>query len=201
MAGRSEGYREEPRRPPGQSRASSLIPAPGGLEIVQAFLNTTPTKKKADELVTPRDLADWMTRNGLLPAEAALTAADLGRARDIRAGLRTVAASHNRYTLNEAQVARLDQASVGARAQVRFDRDGTSRLELISRDIDDALGALLGIVHAARCDGKWLAFKLCGDPKCHRAFFDFTKNASGRWCTRRCGDRMRATTHRRRNKR
>ena len=81
--------------------------------------------------------------------------------------------------------------------EVRFDRDGTSRFEPISRNFDDALGTLLGFAHAARCAGQWPWFKLCGRPGCRQAFFDFTKNHSGRWCSRRCGDTMRARIRRR----
>jgi predicted RNA-binding Zn ribbon-like protein len=154
----------------------------------------------SDELATPRDLAAWLSRNALLPAGLELSAADLDRARAARGGLRAQLAAHGGGSLDQSALRRLDEAAVGARAQVRFDRDCTSRLELISRDFDDALGTLLGLVHAASCEGKWQALKLCDHPQCGRAYFDFTKNLSGRWCTRRCGDKIRAKAHRRRRK-
>ena len=95
---------------------------------------------------------------------------------------------HSGGEMDEAAVVRLDQAAAGARAQVRFDRDGTPRLEPVSRDFDDALGTLLGYVHEAYCSGKWLSFKICANGECRKAFFDFTKGRTGRWCTRRCGE-------------
>ena len=145
MYNKIRGVKEEPRRPPGLSRISSPIPAPGGLELVQAFVNTA--SPASDELRTPRGLSDWLSRNGLLPAGTELTKADLERARDARTGLRALLVTNGGGRLNNSAVARLDRATVGARAQIRFDRHGTSRFELISRDLDDALGVLLGNRH------------------------------------------------------
>ena len=198
VRGRNRGYKEEPRRPAGQSRVSSPLLAPGSLRLVQALLNTV--GPQVEELDTPGSLSDWLSRNGLLPAGTELTRSDLERIRDTRSGLRALLATHSGGTLDQASVALLNRAAVGARAHIRFDRDGTSRFELISRDLDDALGILLGFVHLARAEGKWPAFKLCGHPGCRRAFFDFTKNRNGKWCTRRCGDKIRAKAKRRAEK-
>ncbi len=195
IRGRNVGYKEESRRPSGHYRVSSPIPAPDDLGIVQVFLNTSVSKK--DELNAPRGLSDWLSRNGLLPAGTELTITDVARTRDVRTGLRALLAANGGSSLDEASVAKLDRAAVGARVQIRFDRDGSSRIELISRDLDDVLGTLLGFVHAARSEGKWPAFKLCAHPECRRAFFDFTKSRNGKWCTRRCGDKIRAKAHRR----
>ncbi len=40
--------------------------------------------------------------------------------------------------------------------------------------------------------------KACGDPDCLAAFFDASKNHTGRWCARRCGNRCNARAMRRR---
>lgn len=203
--GRSRGYREEARRPPGQSRDASVIPAPGRLEILQELLNTLNGPDGTDALQSPLDLSDWLSKKGLLPAGLELDGADLERARAVRAGLRALVRVHGRTgkALGEPDpeaVARLDRAAVGARAQVRFDRDGSSRFDLVSRTFEDALGALLAIVHMAQADGTWSALKVCAHPRCRQVFFDFTKGSNGKWCTRRCGDKIRAQTHRRRQK-
>ncbi|MEM7353668.1 MAG: CGNR zinc finger domain-containing protein [Acidobacteriota bacterium] len=201
MYGRKrKGVKEKSRTPPGESRAAGPIPAPGDLQVVQAFLNTVQFETGKDELATPRDLADWLSRNGLLPAGSELAAADLGRARDARAGLRALFTAQA-GEVDEQAMSRLDRAAAGARAQVRFDRDGTTRLEHVSRDFDDALGTLLGLVHAARCAGQWPAFKICAHSRCRNAFYDFTKSCNGKWCSRRCGDKVRAKTFRRKQQR
>lgn len=195
MRFRPKGYKEKSRTPPGQSRDTQAMSAPGELALVQAFLNTVRFEPKGDELTTPRGLSDWLSRNGLLPAGTELSADDVARARDARFGLRALVAAHGVYELNEEAVTALDRAAIGARAQVRFGLDG-SRLELISRDFDDALGTLLGIVHAAEAAGKWPAMKTCADPECRQAFYDYTKSLNGKWCCKRCGARIRARAHR-----
>lgn len=201
MGYKARGYKEKPRLPRGASRVASPIVAPGGLGAVQALLNTVVVKTRTDELETPRDLSDWLTRQGMLPAGTELTEADLKRTRDVREGLRALAALNRGAGVDVAAVARLDQAALGARAQIRFDADGGSRLDPVCRDFDDALGTLLAYVHLARVEGKWPWFKLCDDPKCRRAYFDFTKSRTGLWCTRRCGERVRSREYRQRAQR
>lgn len=79
---------------------------------------------------------------------------------------------------------------------MRFDRDGTTRLERVSRDFDDALGTLLGFVHEAQSAGTWPRFKACASGECRAAFYDFSKGRLGKWCTKRCGDKIRARAFR-----
>ena len=45
-----------------------LQPAPGDLGIVHALLNTVNRKSGKDELESPRAVADWLARHGLLAA-------------------------------------------------------------------------------------------------------------------------------------
>ena len=189
------GVKEPPRVPPGQDRISTPIPAPGNLEAIQSFVNTA--DHDGDGLRTPRDLTDLLARLGLLPADTALGADDLERARLVRRGLRALMHSHAGGDTDEDAVAQLGRAAAGTHARVRFDPEGATHLELVGRDFDDALGTLLGFVHEARCTGQWTSLKLCANPECRKSFFDFTKSHTGKWCTRRCGDRIRARAFRR----
>lgn len=197
---KKRGVKEKSRTPPGEDRISSPIPAPGGLAVVQSFLNTFDFKKRHDQLATPRDLSDWMSRQGILPAGTRLTKEDLSRALAARAGLCALIMAQNGYKIGEKWVAKLDRAGMGARSQVRFEPDGTTRIELVSRHFDDALGTLLGLVHAAQAAKIWPRFKACANRECHAAFYDFSKGGQGRWCTKRCGDRIRAREFRRKRK-
>ncbi len=194
------GVKEPARVPPGQDRIATPIPAPGGLEVVQAILNTLDVKAETDELRTPAALAALLSRHGLLASGVELGRKDLERALQVRRGLRSLLLAHSGGEADEEAVASLDRAALGARAQVRFDRDGNSRLEPAGGDFDEALGTLLGFVHEARCTGKWPSFKLCANGECRRSFFDFTKSRTGKWCTRRCGERVRARAFRRSGK-
>jgi len=42
--------------------------------------------------------------------------------------------------------------------------------------------------------------KRCANPTCHAFFYDTSKNHNGRWCSRRCGNRMRVAAHYRRRR-
>ena len=94
----------------------------------------------------------------------------------------------------------LDQAADGAKVQVRFDPDGSSRFESSGASVDEALGYVLGLVMLARAAGHWPRFKLCADDECQAAFYDFSKSGRGKWCTTRCGDRIRSRKYRRTEK-
>lgn len=197
MGRKKKGVKEPARVPPGQDRLTTLIPAPDGLEAIQAFLNTSPTWDEEDALRTPRDLANLLARHGLLADGTELDADDLERARRIRHGLRTLLLAHTGGEIDAEAIADLDRAAAGAQPRLRFDADGGSRLATAGRDFDEALGTLLGRVHEARCSGQWRSLKLCANDRCRKTFFDFTKSHTGRWCTRRCGERVRARDYRR----
>jgi predicted RNA-binding Zn ribbon-like protein len=48
-------------------------------------------------------------------------------------------------------------------------------------------------------DGSWERIKACGNPDCRWAFYDNSKNHSGRWCEMAsCGNRMKARAFRER---
>ena len=61
------------------------------------------------------------------------------------------------------------------------------------------VGRVMAIVHAAIADGTWSRLKACREPTCEWAFYDYTKNRSGAWCTMDvCGNRAKARAYRER---
>lgn len=48
------------------------------------------------------------------------------------------------------------------------------------------------------CHGEPALVKRCANPACRVFFYDTSKNHNGRWCSRRCGNRMRVAAHYRR---
>ncbi len=172
--------------------------APGDLSLVQAFVNTVDRKVDNDELASPESLAAWLSHRRLLPREAELGRAELRRALEVREALRALLAANNGAALVNEAVERLDRAARAARHQLRFGRGGAACLEPGSASFDDALGRLLQVVATAQIAGRWPLMKACGDPDCLAAFFDTSKNHTGRWCTRRCGNRCNARAMRRR---
>jgi predicted RNA-binding Zn ribbon-like protein len=58
---------------------------------------------------------------------------------------------------------------------------------------------MLATVFRAMSDGSWSRMKACGNPDCRWAFYDSSKNRSGRWCEMAsCGNRMKARAFRER---
>jgi predicted RNA-binding Zn ribbon-like protein len=55
----------------------------------------------------------------------------------------------------------------------------------------EAMARMIGAGHAER-------FGTCAAPDCHRVFFDVSKNASRRFCSTTCQNRVKATAFRRR---
>src|SRR5260370_35418329 len=63
-------------------------PAPGSLELVQAFLNTSFGRGWHEELRTPEQLHTWLVSHQLLLQNEPVTEGDLRRTRSMRDALR-----------------------------------------------------------------------------------------------------------------
>ncbi len=179
----------------GKSRPPTPRKAPDDLALVQEFINTWNHRTKRDAVGTPRALGRWLERRGLLPADVELEEADRKRAVAVRRSLRSMAGYNSGGKLDHDAIDRLDQAVTEVRFQLRFDADGSSRFEPVTPGVDAALGKLLEIVTAAQLRGTWKRFKVCGTGDCWLVYYDATGRS--KWCSRRCGDRMRSRAYRR----
>lgn len=177
-------------------------PAPGGLALVQAFLNThydLTAEHGGEVLVHPDALAAWLASRGLLVREARLEPADLERAVSVREGLRALALANNGEPADAGAVEALQRASVGAVTEVRIEPGGASFTASSPRTLDAALGPLLARAAAAMLDGTWARLKACPGRHCGWAFYDHSRNQSARWCSMKiCGDREKARAYYRR---
>ncbi len=172
------------------------LPAPGRLETLQAFLNTSQPVSEVDELADPRDLARWLSHRGLLSAGTRLLEEDRQRAIEVRHGLRALLRGNSGAKLTPKAVQRLARAARGARFQVRFGDDGSMSYEPVSEGVDKALGSLLEIAVASQHEGNWPRLKVCRRGSCGRVFYDTSRGMIGKWCTRRCGAAARAEAFR-----
>ncbi len=179
-----------------RSSTRDPVPAPGRLELVQAFLNTAKVKKNPERLTSPLQLSRWFAHRGLVPAGTELQAPDLQRALALRQGLHGMLAAHRGAEIPTITFDRLDEAIGDTTFQLRFDYDGSVGLESSKRPFDVALAKILETMLWARLEGIWRRLKTCRDIECRRAFFDTTKSLNMKWCTRRCGDRMRGRYYR-----
>jgi predicted RNA-binding Zn ribbon-like protein len=181
-------------------------PAPGELALVQAFVNShydLDHEHGAELFPTPGRLAGWLCHHGLLDNGSELAAADLARALLVRERLRDLARANGAEgaPVSEARLAGLNAAAAGATVELRFEPGGP-RLHQATRDrLDGALGRLLAITATAMIDGTWRRLKVCPGEHCGWAFYDHSRNQTGRWCSMAvCGGRAKVRAHYRRRR-
>src|SRR5215217_6315029 len=129
--------------------------APGGLELVQRFVNSIDLESGEDELGGPEELHAWLAERDLIAADARVSRADFDRALDVREGLRALLMANNGMRPDEARVARLDQAAARAGVRVVFTPGFEPRLAPESGGVDGAIARLLAIVAGAVEQGGW----------------------------------------------
>lgn len=188
--------------------------APGDLELVRAFLNTLDIEDEDDQLADPVAAAAWLQGHGLLDEE--VDEPDLERLRAVRMALRRLAARRGPdggggagvegagdaggdARVREA-VALLDAAAADAGLVPRFRPDAPPELVPTAGGVHGAVGRILAIVARALHEGTWARLKLCDNDECAWAFYDRSRNRSGRWCDMAvCGNRIKARAYRERH--
>jgi predicted RNA-binding Zn ribbon-like protein len=184
---------------PGESVPSKTAPQP--LYLVQRFVNSVDLESGEDELDSPDALRGWLAERGLIDPDVRLGDADLARALDVREGLRAVLLANNGLPLDVEKVERLDRAVGSAGVRVRFRPGEDPQLVPDRPGIDGALARLMAIVAAAVEHGRWERLKACPREECEWAFYDRSKNRSGRWCRMEvCGNIEKARAFRRRRR-
>jgi predicted RNA-binding Zn ribbon-like protein len=186
--------------PPGIAIPEKRAPEP--LELVQRFVNSVDLESGEDELTGPAELRDWLAERELIGADERVSRADFERALDVREGLRALLMANNGMEADPDRVARLDRAAARAGVRVVFRPGAEPKLAPEARGVDGAIGRLLAIVAGAVEQGRWERLKACPRDVCHWAFFDHTKNHSGRWCQMDvCGNIEKARAFRERKRR
>ncbi len=130
-----------------------------------------------------------------------MSVADLRRAVDVREGLRSVLMANNGLELDEREGRAARQ---GGRAPGCACASGPARdPELVPEagGVDGAIARLMAIVAAAVEHGRWERLKACPRDTCFWAFYDHSKNRSGRWCRMEaCGNVEKARAFRERHR-
>jgi predicted RNA-binding Zn ribbon-like protein len=184
---------------PGETTQAKTAPEP--LHLVQRFVNSVDLESGEDELTSPEALRDWFAERGLMDAAAPASGADLERALDVREGLRAVLRQNNGLPLDEDAVGRLDRAVGRAGVRVRFAPGRDPELVADCEGVDGAIARLMAIVAAAVEHGRWERLKACPREECEWAFYDKSKNRSGRWCSMdSCGNIEKAKAFRARHR-
>lgn len=177
-------------------------PTTEGLEAVRQFVNTVHFEQGEveEQLDSPAALAQFLAEHDL--GRVDVKPADLRRALEVREALRNVMGANNGEPLDQDAVDLLNRTAARAKVVAAFDNNASWRIEPASNGVDHALGQMLATVFRAMSDGSWERMKACGNPDCRWAFYDGSKNRSGRWCEMAsCGNRMKARAFRERARR
>jgi predicted RNA-binding Zn ribbon-like protein len=175
-------------------------PAPGRLELVRTFVNTTDVESGADDLTSPGALAEWLIARGLLPRGRRLTGQDLDEAITLRETLRDVLQGNAGHPVPAGAAERLDGIAAAVPLRARFAGVDGPRLEPADAGRAPATGWLLGAIYESMVEGTWSRLKVCANDTCRWAFYDSSRNRSGTWCTMAiCGNRMKGKRFRRRH--
>ena len=172
-------------------------PPPHDLELVLDFVNTLDLDQGRETLATPASLSAWLVERGLCVAPLRLGPAQLQRARELRETLRSVMLEHNGGP--PAELGELQRVAERGRLAVSFDSDCDSVLTAREPGFDGALAQVLIPVAASTTDGTWARAKACRAEDCRWAFYDGSRNRSGRWCDMAvCGNRTKVRAYRQR---
>jgi predicted RNA-binding Zn ribbon-like protein len=175
-----------------------------GGDIALDFANTVSwrgTDRETDHIRTGDALLSWAADNSLLRtgvARAPVSGPLLRTAHDLRHAIRRVMeavlagepAPHDRALILDILRRSLGSAKlIGTPAQI---------------DFVDPADAVVGPIALATvnllCGERLARLKMCPQEDCHWFFLDMTKNRSRRWCDMAsCGNRAKATQHRRRH--
>jgi predicted RNA-binding Zn ribbon-like protein len=174
---------------------------PRELAAVQALVNTVDLEDHDDRLDSPEALRRFLTGQGLLDPAAPVGQDDLALAIELREALRAMLRVNHGEPLDPAALEVVNRATAGIPLQVGFDGEGRPVLGPAASDCRGALAAILAGVAQASAQGTWERLKACSAESCQWAFYDRSKNRSGRWCSMQtCGNRTKTRTYRSRRR-
>ncbi len=170
--------------------------APGELRGVESFVNTLDVAKGTDDLERPDQLTGWLALHGLAAGTVQADSASVKVATEVREAIRELLLANNHLPSDHAAAAVIGRAWEQAHLRIVMDEQGP-RLLPQEAGVSGALGALLVAMFEAMVRGTWTRLKACHDERCQQAFYDHSKNRSGKWCAMaRCGNRAKARTYR-----
>lgn len=175
-------------------------PAPVDLGILQDVVNSSDIVAQADEWEDLDGLRRWLELRGI--GSASVNGAGHRRAVRFREALRALLAANNGARGDED--ARRIVAEESAALSLTADLSDQQRPALVAHGegVEALLGRVVAALYTAQADGRWPRMKACANSECRYAFWDATKNRSGRWCTMRlCGSQSASRAYRKRQRR
>lgn len=171
--------------------------APGRLKLVQALLNTNDRPTGRDALGTTTQMAAWLADQRLTSPHVEFDEADRRRLIEVRAALHDLLTDRHDGAPARRAVTTLNEAARRTRLGIRLHPTDGYRLMSEGMGVDRVIGDLLVPVLGAMAAGTWPRLKACANEDCGRAFYDGSRNRSGRWCAMAtCGNRSKGRAYR-----
>ena len=157
--------------------------APGSLESVRRFLNTTNRESGAELLNSVAGVRSFARREGF-PLGTSIRSADVDRLLELRELLHlAVVRRHIPRQLNE----------IARRSVVTMTLSPTVSFVVQGNRVEPFVSTIIVRVHQSMADGTWNRLHACSNKHCQWVVFDHSKNKSLRWCAEEaCGFRDRA---------
>jgi predicted RNA-binding Zn ribbon-like protein len=174
-------------------------PAPGGLRLIQALVNTLNGHDGADLINSPGGAARWLAAAGLLPAGSAVTSSEQRALVELRESMRAVLEGHAHEVTDPAAAAgRLTMALLPSRLMVTADPAGEVRLTSADQHpFARAVGAIAIAMAGSAAAGTWARLKSCPGNRCGWAFYDRSPAGRSQWCSMQvCGARAKMRAYR-----
>ncbi len=171
--------------------------APGGLELVRAFINSADIEAGTDALSTPAAARRWLGDHDVEVGRGGLTEVDRDRLIEVREALRDLLAS--RESADPADVARatLERAARASLLRIGFPSSDEVTIAPAARGADGLVSRILAEIASASLAGTWSRLKVCRNDACRWAFYDASRNHSGTWCSMAvCGNRFKGRAFR-----
>lgn len=180
------------------------------------FVNTEFVKQNGTAVDALRDLPDliaWLLEARLIdPKQAQRAMKSWGRgeaakrlyqnALGLRTALRVMAEQlANRRPAPRKSIDAINRTIArrpGCMLLVRRSGQFEEKTHLDLREPDQLMVPIAQSASDLLCHGEPALVKRCANPACGAFFYDTSKNHNGRWCSRRCGNRMRVAAHYRR---
>ena len=173
---------------------------PVQLALVQSFINTLDLETGHDDLADTISAQSWLAARRLVSPGTEYDESDRRRLVEVRRALLGLVAANGGAGVQRRAVTTLNEAARRVRLGVRLHPDDGYRLMAEGVGIDRPIGELLISVTTSMAAGSWTRLKICSNDACQEAFFDGSKNRSGRWCSMaKCGNRMKGRTYRNRH--
>jgi len=174
--------------------------APGQLGLVQSFLNTYDLQSGRDLLTERASAKRWLVEQKLASPGTEYDDSDLRRLIEVRRSLGELVSANGGAGIQRRAVTTLNEAARRVRLGVRLHPVDGYRLVAEGVGVDRPIGELLMSVTGAMAAGNWNRLKVCANEACQRAFYDSSRNRSGRWCSMAtCGNRMKGRAYRQRH--